>query len=62
MILLIFVYKYLDARSRLLSIKNKLIIGTSLASLTMCISGAVEGIRQKYCPDSIVLLICIDFI
>jgi hypothetical protein len=35
-----------------MSIKNKLVIGMILASLTMCIAGAVEAVRQKHCPAS----------
>ncbi len=55
MILTIFVYKYLDARNRIISIKVKLILGMILASLTMCISGTIEAVRQNYCIPSRVL-------
>ncbi|CAF2742258.1 unnamed protein product [Rotaria sp. Silwood2] len=48
-ILTTFVYKYMDAQNRTMTIKIKLIIGIILASLTMCIAGIVEIIRQKHC-------------
>lgn len=48
----IFLYKYLDARNRSLTTVRKFIIGMSLASMTMFISGGVEVIRQYYCPGS----------
>jgi dipeptide/tripeptide permease len=60
-VLTIFVYKYLDASNRTLSIKIKLIIGMILASLTMSIAGTVEAIRQGYCVSGIVFHMCIDF-
>ena len=59
MILIIFVYKSLDDRNRTISIKTKLVIGMSLASLTMLITGIVEIIRQNDCPKSLVLDECI---
>ncbi len=59
-----FVYKYLDARNRIISIKTKLVIGMILASLTMFIAGMVEISRQKSgCTSNIYIYayICIDF-
>jgi hypothetical protein len=53
LILMIFVYKYLDTWNRIISIKIKLIIGMIFAALTMCITGIVELIRQKHCIPSI---------
>ncbi|CAF1137149.1 unnamed protein product [Rotaria sordida] len=49
MILIKFVYKYMDIQNRTMIIKIKLIIGMILASLTMCIAGIIEIFRQKHC-------------
>jgi dipeptide/tripeptide permease len=61
-VLTIFVYKYLDASNRTLSIKVKLVIGMILASLTMSIAGTVEAIRQGYCVSGIVFHVYIDYL
>lgn len=45
-----FGYEYLRKRNRVLSIRTKLLIGMALASLTMCLAGFFEIVRQKYCP------------
>ncbi len=44
-----FVYKFLDARHRPLTIETKFIIGMCFASITMLIAGSVEKIRQDGC-------------
>ena len=46
-----FLYKYLEARNKTLTITDRFIIGMCFASLSMCISGIVEGLRQKKCND-----------
>lgn len=53
LILNIFVYKYLEARNRSLTISTKFIISMCFSCLTMCITGGIEILRQDYCPTSI---------
>lgn len=49
LILNFLVYKYLDARNRLLTITKKLAIGMCFGLITMCIAGTVEVFRQQKC-------------
>lgn len=53
MILNLFVYKYLDNENPRMEIITKFIIGLCFASITMSITGIVEGIRQDNCDPSL---------
>ncbi len=48
-----FVYKHLDSENPLMEIGGKLVIGMCFASITMCITGVVEGFRQNYCNPNL---------
>ena len=49
LVLIIFVYKFLDVHHQSFTITIKFVIGMCLACLTMCIAGSVELIRQDKC-------------
>jgi hypothetical protein len=46
-----FVYKYLDTENPAMEITTKFVIGMCFASITMCITGVVEGFRQDQCKQ-----------
>lgn len=46
-----FVYKYLQARNRSLTIANKFIISMIFAFIGIYIAGGIEILRQYYCPE-----------
>ena len=52
LVFILFVYKHLTARNRLLTIATKLVIGMCFGSMTMIISGVVENFRQEQWQDS----------
>jgi hypothetical protein len=49
LVLNIFVYKYMDARNKPLTIETKAAIGMCFAFICMCIAGTVETCRQHGC-------------
>ena len=53
----LFVYKRLNHRHPLRSIRVKLIIGMVFASLSMCMAGTLEILRQKHCLSGSIELI-----
>lgn len=52
-ILNVFIYKFLQARNRSLTIATKFVIGMCFALLTMCITAGIEYLRQYECPENI---------
>lgn len=54
MVFILFVYKHLTARNRILAIATKLIMGMCFGSMTMTISGVVESFRQQQWQDGII--------